>query len=150
MKLSDYTTEELKRLTTLTEATAKPSEFIRDEAGGITLRVDNGAVSAKGVHRSYLCKNLKERRVTSFTDPTELDPPQAEMLAELERRERPVLSNATHAGRRVRSGSDETGLIVSPWAARKLYPNASADDVVWVSDRDGAARIFTLGTLVLL
>lgn len=147
MQLKDYSTEELERLTTLTEATAKPGEYCR-RWGFTLLRLADGQMSdALGNVASPLVNPL-ERRVRSFTDPTELDPPQSEMLAELERRWKPVISNKTHAGRHVRSGSGDTGVVVSEWAARRLYPSAT-NSVVWV-DQNGSARILCMGSLELL
>lgn len=93
-RLSDYATEELERLTTLTEATAKPGEFVQHgEFAEAYYRTAARMVDSKGNERPIAMGNygaiLPERRVTSFTDATELDPPQANMLAELARRKAP-------------------------------------------------------------
>jgi hypothetical protein len=118
-KLSDYTTEELTRLTTLSESTARPGEFCR-RVNETRLRLENGDVtSLEGRVRMALGGKV-ERRVTSFTDATELDPPQAEMLAELERRKRPVVTNATHAGRRVRHPYHHGESVVTDHYVAKL------------------------------
>lgn len=127
--VADYTTEELERLTTLTCDTrqVKPGEFIMvrgnqnvfmrtseytDDRKKLIRKDGRFACAARGVSA------VAVRRVRSFTDPTELDPPQEAMLAELERRRRPVISNATHAGRKVR--------IVGGTRVATLLDNVSA------------------------
>jgi len=99
--MKDYTTEELKRLTKLTFETMWQGEYVN--VGVVLLRTDKGVVSAGG--NTYAIKNgmmndpESNRRVRSFTDLTEIDPPQAAMLAELERRK---LAATFKAGDRVR------------------------------------------------
>jgi len=91
MRLSDYTTEELERLTTLTEKTAKPGEFVRRITTTTFRMRDSHVTDENGYTRPASDADYRgpERRVTSFTDTTQLDPPQAEMLAELARRKAP-------------------------------------------------------------
>lgn len=133
-RLSDYTTEELTRLTTLSTAKAKRGEYIRDYDGTVLLRTelvasDYGAlVEADGECWSDDGFTDQPRRVTSFTDPTELDPPQTDMLAELERRRRPVVSNAAHAGRRVTTiygGSPR--ILLDATSAQRMQKGWEAD-----------------------
>jgi len=99
--VSTYTTEELKRLTTLTFETMRVMEYTM--VGPVFMRTDKGVVSHTGT--TYDAKNggilnaSPNRRVRSFTDLTELDPPQAAMLAEMERRK---LAATFKAGDRVR------------------------------------------------
>lgn len=102
----DYTTDELERLTTLTLRTLKPGEFaacITKPPLAVMRLIDDTCVLANGQranigsvyydHQANETRLLEaidlRRRVTSFTAPTELDPPQAEMMAELERRRKP-------------------------------------------------------------
>lgn len=84
----DYTTEELERLTTLSEQTAKPGEFCR-RFNITTLRLSDDRQAYKSGSVYVSLGHPLERRVRSFTDATEIDPPQAEMLAELARRKQP-------------------------------------------------------------
>lgn len=128
-KLADYTTEELKRLTKLSGKSAIPGEYVCAPHTAHYFVTESYLVSISGGERSRKWNPLTGlRRVTSFTDPTELDPPQAEMVAELERRERrerPALANTTHAGRKVRHlRFDQEGIIVH----RNV---AEAFDKVW-------------------
>lgn len=141
-KLSDYTTDELRRLTTLTGATAKVGEYVLQH-GVVELRTDTRLVCDDGSETTVLnsCGGL-ERRVKSFCDPTELDPPQADMLAELRRRERPMPNNVEHGGRRVRSvNSGKIFTLLTEDSARRQQKGWEADgfrtQYVWAVDGNG-------------
>ena len=101
--VANYTTDELKRLSTMDRFTAKPGEFYRTRPeavylyGAVAMRTDGGTVGASGYYKSDAAMRamldvfgpsgpVPRRRVRSFTDLTEIDPPQADMLAELQRR----------------------------------------------------------------
>lgn len=151
--VKDYTTEELERLTTLTIDTARPGEFlkIRPNAGrdgSYVNRSGEGMFILRNGEQAYLDGSTHiptegalhfspRRRIRSFTDPTELDPPQDVMLAELKRRKEPPISNATHAGRRVRTTWGREGIIVNMDAkeafdAKWLYVDRG--EVAWLGD----------------
>ena len=118
--LTTYTTEELERLTTLTIKAAKPGEFCRrNDLTHLRLVACGRGVTAKGIAR-WCCGASQaghvidattiplERRVVSFVDPTELDPPQEVLLHELRHRQRnrspaTPISIAMHGGMKVRS-----------------------------------------------
>lgn len=87
--VKDYTTEELERLTTLTPVTARVGEYVLG-AGVVQLRTKDRVVCSDGSSDTPRAYHWVERRVHSFANHTELDPPQAEMLAELGRRKQPV------------------------------------------------------------
>lgn len=146
----NYTTEELERLTTLHEQCSQvqmgeyvcfcqPEIYLRTEAA---LARMGSLVRSNGAHALLSATSCDLiRRVRSFTDPTELDPPQEVMLAELKRRKEPPISNATHAGRRVRTIWGREGIIVNMGvkAAFDLkWPTTAGDEIAWVGDDGGA------------
>lgn len=103
MRVQEYSTAELERLTTLRFGTCAPGEVAYVPGGfGIfpQLRLTDGRITDADGCVGEAGDFLPVRRVRSLLDATELDPPQAEMLAELARR-RTVISNATHGGRAV-------------------------------------------------
>lgn len=154
--VKDYTTEELERLTTLHEQCSQvqmgeyvcfcqPEIYLRICQPEIYLRTEaalarmGSLVRSNGAHALLSATSCDLiRRVRSFTDPTELDPPQEAMLAELKRRKEPPISNKTHAGRRVRHVfNGKTGIVASTSlrAAMDAYwPSTADDEVAWVCD----------------
>lgn len=90
--VNDYTTEELRRLTGLTTSKMRRGEYAASSAfGGAFLRTDlpldkDGAIVGTNGYGYDGIGDAIRRRVRSFTDPTELDPPVETMRAELERR----------------------------------------------------------------
>lgn len=144
--VKDYTTEELERLTTLHEQCSQvqmgeyvcfcqPEIYLRTEAA---LARMGSLVRSNGAHALLSATSCDLiRRVRSFTDPTELDPPQEAMLAELKRRKEPPISNATHAGRRVRTTWGREGIIVNMDAKAAFnakWPYVGCDEVAWLGD----------------
>lgn len=140
----DYTTDELERLTTLSFMTCRPGEYgIANASGVVMLRgteyrivQKNGSISVGGYDKCV-------RRVTSFTDPTELDPPQAEMAKELERRRKPqpvegqeyydprlVLSTKGNVHRWTRARGWEFNMANSE-THRDWTPNQGASQAMW-------------------
>lgn len=148
--VKDYTTEELERLTTLEDGKeVRQGEYVMFGNPLLPPKVYLRTDKATDTHGSLVCSDgalttmgsvsyWPVRRVRSFTDPTELDPPQEVMLAELKRRKEPRISNATHAGRRVRYVyNGKTGIVASTSlrAAMDAYwPCTAKDEVAWVCD----------------
>lgn len=147
--VKDYTTEELERLTTLTDMSMRTGEYVintldearttrRNERIWLMTQQKDEPKLVQGNGHTGTRTAWPARRVTSFTDPTELDPPQEVMLAELKRRKEPPISNATHAGRRVRYVyNGKTGIVASTSlrAAMDAYwPCTAKDEVAWVCD----------------
>lgn len=149
-----YSTDELKRLTTLSPLNAKPGEFLRNVRGGKTvgLILVGGMVAFDNGNNwpTSMCTYVApERRVVSFVDKREIDPSVDAMLAELTRRERDAkVSNSRHGGRRVRNTRVGTsGLVLNQRGNDLLrttdgnYPWLDRDDelVFYVTD-DGVIR----------
>lgn len=146
--LSDYSTDELKRLSTLRDETSRKGEYtLCASVGWATLKTDNDQwVNAQG---DTFGPNpaVTRRRVRSFTDLTEIDPPISAMKAEIERRKRPVISNLGHAGRRVQyvgtrgdwKGGPK-GIILHPSEAKIIRDHYSPSDrtSVWWIDDEGS------------
>ena len=105
MKLSEYSTEELKRLVA---CEWRPGEYVQTDSRRHPVLAcrerDDLALHCVSRYGTLgrMCDEvyIGPRRVTSFTDHTPLDPPETEMAAELRRRERPVVSNRTHGRRK--------------------------------------------------
>lgn len=142
-KLSDYTTDELTRLTTLTEDTLKQGEYGKPSASriGVALRLEDGQVAFHDGSCRHAQPYAPIRRVTSFTDPTELDPPQADMLAELRRRERPMPNNVEHGGRKVKTWDDRIHTLLDAESAARHQKGWEAEgfegQFVWAVNARG-------------
>ena len=121
MKLSDYTTDELKRLSTLTLSTMRPMEcFESSYQPGRVHMIVTSVRDFKDVREVLCCTTGKlspminfrldkiRRRVTTMPNGiSEIDPPIDVLQAELDRRQKmPKISNKTHAGMWVRSNTE--------------------------------------------
>lgn len=137
--VKEYSTGELERLVALTEVTAMPGEFISTPRwGSLVFRLYNDLVASENGVTFQPGQTTGARRVRSFTDHTELDPPVAEMQAELERRKKPVISNETHGGRRCRT-IIAPGLILRPESISGYrLPTPYYVDAVWIAYDDGS------------
>jgi len=91
MDLTTYTTSELERLSALNYKAAKPGEFVINAHADVFFRTNvaeglGALVDATGRQFNEGRLSARVRRVRSFTNLTEVDPPVADMQRELERR----------------------------------------------------------------
>jgi len=151
-RLSDYTTEELERLTTLTFDTMRPGEYVAPRPmvaqlcdvippsirQSVGFKLSSGEIAgfdgSVAPHTTAAQSYALRRRVTSFTDATELDPTQAEMLAELARRKAPVFK----VGELVMCGGEISKVVPVP---EKFCNDAWANErqIVWMEGDPNSA-----------
>ena len=141
MKLSEYATEELKRLVAGEWRSGEYVQPRQDIPAYVVLVCRDGgvgplcAVSRQGTLSDWRSMvTIAARRVTSFTDVTPLDPTPTEMADELRWRERPVVSNREHAGRKAKMWGCEVVILMEPDAcALRMFYKYSDEIVVGVS-----------------